>query len=157
MSRLPRLDASGCELDAIVIQEDSLVPPEIVAPVKSGAMVVVQDPLALSEFATALIHGPDFYDVSNVDGSNLLVSIAAEGANGDCKTLSCTANIIAACLTELQVKGSDGSVIACMSACAAFDQPWYCCTGNFSTPKKYPPTSYTPDFSRISALVLIGL
>ena len=88
----------------------------------------------------------DFYDVSLVDGFNLPVSVATQGGSGDCQTSTCPANVNAVCPTELQVKGSDGSVIACKSACTAFNEPQYCCTGAFNTPQTCPPTNYSKIF-----------
>ncbi|KAG6625052.1 thaumatin-like protein 1 [Carya illinoinensis] len=103
-------------------------------------------PASLVEINIAENGGKDYYDVSLVDGFNLPVSVATQGGTGDCKTSSCPANVNAACPAELQVKGSDGSVLACKSACTAFNQPQYCCTGDFSTPDKCPPTNYSKIF-----------
>ncbi|KAK7830773.1 thaumatin-like protein 1 [Quercus suber] len=33
----------------------------------------------------------------------------------------------------MAVRGYRGRVIACKSACLAFNQPQYCCTGNYGT------------------------
>ncbi|GMY24953.1 thaumatin-like protein 1 [Fagus crenata] len=84
--------------------------------------------------------------VSLVDGFNLPVSVATQGGSSECKTSSCAANVNVACLAELQVKGPDGSVLACKSACIAFNQPQYCCTGAFNTPQTCPPTNYSKIF-----------
>ncbi|KAL2323180.1 hypothetical protein Fmac_027559 [Flemingia macrophylla] len=49
-----------------------------------------------------------------------------------------------ACPAELQVKGSDKKkVIACKSACLAFGDDPYCCTGRYNTPEKCAPTRYS--------------
>lgn len=90
--------------------------------------------------------GQDFYDISLVDGFNIPVSVAPQGGSGDCRSTSCSANVNAVCPTELAVQGSDGSVIACKSACVAFNQPQYCCTGSFSTSDTCPPTNYSMIF-----------
>ncbi|XP_028791004.1 thaumatin-like protein 1b [Neltuma alba] len=103
-------------------------------------------PATLIELFVSPNGGQDFYDVSNVDGFNLPMSIAPQGGTGDCKPSSCPANINAACPNELKVAGSDGSVIACKSACTAFNQPQYCCSGEFNTPEKCPPTQYSKMF-----------
>lgn len=103
-------------------------------------------PASLVEFNIAANGGQDFYDVSLVDGFNLPVSVAPQGGNGDCRPSSCPANVNAVCPAELQVKGSDGSVIACKSACTEFNQPQYCCTGANSTPQTCPPTNYSMIF-----------
>ncbi|KAK7345481.1 hypothetical protein VNO77_16085 [Canavalia gladiata] len=91
----------------------------------------------------------DFYDVSNVDGFNVRVSVTPQGGTGDCKTSSCPADINANCPAELQVKrNSDGEVIACKSACLAFNQDQYCCRGNYDKPDTCPPTNYSQFFSQ---------
>ncbi|XP_059463524.1 thaumatin-like protein 1 [Corylus avellana] len=103
-------------------------------------------PASLVEINIAAKGGQDFYDVSLVDGFNLPVAVATQGGTGDCKRSSCAANINAVCPAELQVKGSDGKVAACKSACAAFNQPKYCCTGSFNKPETCPPTNYSKIF-----------
>ncbi|XP_059442422.1 thaumatin-like protein 1 [Corylus avellana] len=103
-------------------------------------------PASLVEINIAANGGKDFYDVSLVDGFNLPVSVTTQGGNGDCQPSSCPANVNDVCPTNLQVKGSDGSVIACKSACAAFNQPQYCCTGANNTPETCPPTNYSMIF-----------
>ncbi|XVF76349.1 hypothetical protein PTKIN_Ptkin13bG0259500 [Pterospermum kingtungense] len=103
-------------------------------------------PVSLAEFTVeAPINGKDFYDVSLVDGFNLPVSIVPQGGLG-CKPLTCSGNINPVCPLELQVKGSEGSVVACKSACLALNQPQYCCTGSFGTPETCPPTNYSNIF-----------
>lgn len=77
------------------------------------------------------------------------VSITPKGGSGStCKTDSCTGNVNAVCPSQLQVKGSDGSVIACKSACEAFNQPQYCCTGAYSKATTCKPTSYSMIFKK---------
>ncbi|KAK9921063.1 hypothetical protein M0R45_029595 [Rubus argutus] len=105
-------------------------------------------PATLVEINIAANGGQDFYDVSLVDGFNLPMSVAPQGGNapGDCRSSSCPANVNAVCPADLQVKGSDGSVIACKSACVAFNKPEYCCTPPNETPDKCPPTDYSKIF-----------
>ncbi|KAI4349083.1 hypothetical protein L6164_009722 [Bauhinia variegata] len=105
-------------------------------------------PATLIEITVAANGGQDFYDVSNVDGFNVPMSVAPQGGTGDCKPSSCPANINAVCPADLQVKGSDGSVIACKSACLAFNKPEYCCTGDHDKPETCPPTSYSQIFEQ---------
>ena len=105
-------------------------------------------PASLVEITVAANGGQDFYDVSNVDGFNVPISITPQGGSGTCKTSSCPADINAACPAELQVPGSDGKVIACKSACVAFNQDQYCCTGDHSTPATCPPTNYSQFFKQ---------
>ena len=105
-------------------------------------------PASLVEISIAARGGTDFYDVHLVDGFNLPVSVATRGGTGKCKASSCPANVNAVCPAKLQVKGSDGSVLACKSACIAFNQPQYCCTGPFRPPKSCPPTNYSRIFKQ---------
>ncbi|KAK7847005.1 thaumatin-like protein 1a [Quercus suber] len=82
------------------------------------------------------------------DGFNLPISVATQGGSGDCRASSCPTNVTMACPTELQMKGSDGRVLACKSACTAFNKPNYCCTGTFNTPQTCPPTDYSRLFKQ---------
>ncbi|KAL4346738.1 hypothetical protein GQ457_17G010220 [Hibiscus cannabinus] len=103
-------------------------------------------PASLIELTLAANGGKDFYDVSLVDGFNLPLSISPQGGSGGCSATSCPANVNAACPPELQIKGSDGGVIACKSACLAFNQPQYCCTGAYGSPDTCHPTQYSKIF-----------
>ncbi|XP_021820309.1 glucan endo-1,3-beta-glucosidase-like [Prunus avium] len=103
-------------------------------------------PATLAEFNIPAGRGQDFYDVSLVDGFNLPMSVTPHGGTGTCKTGSCPANVKAVCPSELQKKGSDGSVVACLSACVKFGTPQYCCTPPHETKEKCPPTHYSQIF-----------
>ncbi|KAI4333352.1 hypothetical protein L6164_018178 [Bauhinia variegata] len=103
-------------------------------------------PVSLAEFTLAANGGKDFYDVSLVDGFNLPLSITAQGGSESCNSTSCPANVNNVCPQNFAVKGSDGSVLACKSACLALKKPEYCCTGAFDTPQKCPPTNYSKIF-----------
>nr|AFK46929.1 unknown [Medicago truncatula] len=103
-------------------------------------------PATLVEITVASNGGQDFYDVSNVDGFNVPMSVTPQGGSGDCKSSSCPANINSVCPAELQLKGSDGSVVACKSACLAFNTDQYCCRGSFNTEATCPPTNYSEIF-----------
>ncbi|XP_055961490.1 thaumatin-like protein 1 [Mercurialis annua] len=102
-------------------------------------------PASLAEFTLAPNSGTDFYDISLVDGFNLPLSITPRGGSG-CQSSSCPANVNGVCPPELAVKGADGGVVACKSACLALNQPQYCCTGSFGTPETCPPTNYSKVF-----------
>ncbi|PQM37707.1 putative allergen Pru du 2.01A [Prunus yedoensis var. nudiflora] len=103
-------------------------------------------PATLVEITIAANGGQDFYDVSLVDGFNLPMSVAPQGGMDECKASSCPADINKVCPAELQVKGSDGSVIVCKSACVAFNEPKYCCTPPNDKPETCPPTDYSKLF-----------
>nr|WIL60103.1 nodulation protein [Melilotus officinalis] len=105
-------------------------------------------PATLAELHVEANGGQDYYDISNVDGFNVPMSIAPQGGTGDCKPSSCPANINDVCPAELQMKGSDGKVVACKSACVAFNQPQYCCTAEFNSPDKCKPTQYSDIFEK---------
>ncbi|KAM7255198.1 hypothetical protein ACFE04_020439 [Oxalis oulophora] len=103
-------------------------------------------PASLIEFTIAPNGKPDFYDVSLVDGFNLPVSATPQGGSVGCKPTSCPADINAVCPSELVLKGGGGRVIGCKSACLAFNQPEYCCTGAFGTPDTCKPSKYAQIF-----------
>ncbi|POO00823.1 Thaumatin [Trema orientale] len=102
-------------------------------------------PATLIELTIEANGGQDFYDVSNVDGFNIPASVAPQGGRGDCKRSTCPVNINAVCPAELQVK-SGNDVVGCLSACAKFGDPKYCCTGPFDKPETCPPTNYSKIF-----------
>ncbi|XP_020416932.1 thaumatin-like protein 1 isoform X2 [Prunus persica] len=103
-------------------------------------------PALLVELTLATNGGQDFYDVSLVDGFNLPIMLAPQGGYGDCNSTSCASNVNTVCPPKLSVKGSDGSVIGCKSACMALNQPQYCCTGAYGSPDTCPPTNYSKIF-----------
>lgn len=81
-------------------------------------------PVTLSEFMLNWDAGKDFYlHASNVNGFNFPVSIESE--NSACRTSSCTANLNEGCRAVHEVKGPDGAIVGCSSACAAFNRPEY--------------------------------
>ncbi|XP_040382628.1 thaumatin-like protein 1b [Oryza brachyantha] len=94
----------------------------------------------------------DYYDVSLVDGYNLpVVAVpqgSATGGGGACATTGCTADLNLSCPKELQVDGGGGggTTVACRSACEAFGQDQYCCSGAYATPATCRPTAYSGMF-----------
>ncbi|XP_031285879.1 thaumatin-like protein 1b [Pistacia vera] len=102
-------------------------------------------PASLVEIKFQSDDGQDYYNLSLVDGFNLPVAVAPENGSGSkCVKATCSANVNAACPAELQVKGTDGSVIACKSACEQFKDPKYCCTEAYAD--NCPPTNYATIF-----------
>lgn len=73
------------------------------------------------------------------------IGVRPSGGTGDCQYAGCVADVNARCPQELQVVNSR-KVVACMSACAAFNKPEFCCTDNHSTPETCPPTDYSRIF-----------
>jgi len=106
-----------------------------------------QPPATLAEFTLNGAGGLDFFDVSLVDGYNLPLLIEPRGATGggNCMVTGCMADLNAACPTELKVMSS-GSGVACKSACEAFGDPQYCCSGAYATPDTCKPSSYSQFF-----------
>eukprot|EP00884_Botryococcus_braunii_P008283 jgi/Botrbrau1/17456/Bobra.0054s0045.1 len=115
-------------------------------------------PATLAEFAIfapgyapdGFTYDLDGYDISNVDGFNLPLSITPKGNFKPdpsrpywCLAPACRTNINAICPPELQLKNAQGAVVACKSACVAFNQPQYCCIGAYGKPETCPPTSYS--------------
>ncbi|MCI11774.1 pathogenesis-related protein 5-like, partial [Trifolium medium] len=87
------------------------------------------------------------YDVSLVDGYNVGMGVSANGGTGDCQYAGCVADLNGVCPAELRVNdGSSGSVVACKSACLAFNTEEFCCTGAHATPQTCSPTHYSEIF-----------
>ncbi|KAL1557167.1 pathogenesis-related thaumatin-like protein 3.5 [Salvia divinorum] len=104
-------------------------------------------PVSLAEFTIGSgAAGKDFYDVSLVDGYNVGISVQASGGTGDCQSAGCVSDVNANCPKELQVVDGAGAVVACRSACAAFETPEFCCTGAHATSATCGPTSYSDIF-----------
>ncbi|KAL4364275.1 hypothetical protein GQ457_04G039180 [Hibiscus cannabinus] len=89
----------------------------------------------------------DFYDVSLVDGYNIAMSIIPFKGKGKCSYAGCVSDLNLMCPAGLQVRSRDKKrVVACKSACFAFNSPRYCCTGNFGNPESCKPTAYSKIF-----------
>ncbi|KAE9606633.1 hypothetical protein Lal_00026211 [Lupinus albus] len=104
-------------------------------------------PATLAEFTLNGAGGLDFYDVSLVDGYNLPISVEPQGGTGagNCTATGCVEDLNAGCPTELTVVNGEESV-ACKSACEAFGDPQYCCSGAYATPETCKPSSYSQFF-----------
>ncbi|CAN1126827.1 Pathogenesis-related thaumatin-like protein 3.5 [Linum perenne] len=106
-------------------------------------------PVSLAEFTIAAGPGEkDFYDVSLVDGYNVGVGVkpVGSGALGDCRYAGCMTDLNAGCPPELRVVEAGGAVVACKSACEAFNAPEFCCTGDHATPQTCSPSQYSVMF-----------
>ncbi|XP_019705533.1 thaumatin-like protein 1b isoform X1 [Elaeis guineensis] len=104
-------------------------------------------PATLIEITLGTNGGKDFYDISLVDGFNVPASMAPMGGKGDCKVTSCPTDVNEVCPEELRVAEGDGTgVVACKSACEAFGDPRYCCTGTYGGPNTCKPTNYSKVF-----------
>ncbi|KAL9393920.1 hypothetical protein Peur_013205 [Populus x canadensis] len=105
-------------------------------------------PATLAEFTLNGADGLDFYDVSLVDGYNLPMLITPQsGTGGNCTATGCVVDLNNACPNELKVIDSgNGENLACRSACDAFGDPEYCCSGAYATPDACKPSSYSQFF-----------
>ncbi|XP_058073839.1 thaumatin-like protein [Magnolia sinica] len=89
---------------------------------------------------------PNFYDVSLVDGYNLPVTVTTKPVRPNCSISGCEKNINVLCPQELQVLDGNGAVVACKSACLAFDLDMFCCRNAYGTPEKCKPNTYSKVF-----------
>ncbi|KAK6946407.1 Thaumatin family, partial [Dillenia turbinata] len=97
-------------------------------------------PATLVEFTLNGDKNLDFYDVSLVDGYNLPVLIVPRGGiGGGCAATGCLVDLNSACPNELRV----GDGMACKSACEAFGEDQYCCSGSYSTPETCSPSAFS--------------
>nr|GMD94444.1 thaumatin-like protein 1B [Ipomoea batatas] len=104
-------------------------------------------PATLAEFTLDGHGGLDFYDVSLVDGYNLPMLVVPQGGTGDnCTSTGCRVDVNGLCPSALKVTSSAGESVACKSACEAFGDPQYCCSGAYGTPDTCKPSSYSQMF-----------
>ncbi|CAI9110941.1 OLC1v1011051C1 [Oldenlandia corymbosa var. corymbosa] len=109
-------------------------------------------PATLAEFTLNGAGGLDFYDVSLVDGYNLPMLVVPQGggSGGNCTATGCVSDLNAGCPSDLKMIGTGtnvaGECVACKSACEAFGDPRYCCSGDYSTPQTCGPSSYSEYF-----------
>jgi hypothetical protein len=89
-------------------------------------------PATLAEY-TLNNNGPDYIDISLVDGFNVPMSFQCGG-----KGPSCKADVNAKCPAALKVPGG------CASACEKLGGDTYCCRGPYTD--KCPPTDYSRFF-----------
>lgn len=102
-------------------------------------------PATLAEFtigSSTSTSTQDFYDVSLVDGYNLPMAVEAKGGSGACGLTGCVSDLNRSCPAELRV----GEGQACKSACEAFGNPEYCCSGAFGSPATCKPSVYSEMF-----------
>ncbi|RWW32846.1 hypothetical protein GW17_00002473 [Ensete ventricosum] len=90
---------------------------------------------------------PSFYDVSVVDGYNLPIAVSTKPARPKCWVGGCTKSINSVCPQELQVLDHGGAaVVACKSACLAFDLDVFCCRNSYGKPETCKPSMYSAMF-----------
>ncbi|XP_051124356.1 thaumatin-like protein 1b [Andrographis paniculata] len=104
-------------------------------------------PATLAEFTLDGDAGKDFYDVSLVDGYNLPMLVVPQGGSGvNCTNTGCLADLNGACPSELRVMSATGEGVACKSACEAFREDQFCCSGAYGTPDACKPSQYSQMF-----------
>ncbi|XP_062201380.1 thaumatin-like protein 1b [Phragmites australis] len=115
-------------------------------------------PATLAEFTLDGSGGLDFFDASLVDGYNLPMVVtplsttgnaSGGGSSGKCAATGCAAELNGACPADLRVVATaaegDGPV-ACRSACDAFGDAQYCCSGAYGSPSACRPSVYSEFF-----------
>ncbi|GLT75313.1 hypothetical protein SLA2020_470470 [Shorea laevis] len=102
-------------------------------------------PTTLAEFTIGSSTAQDFYDVSLVDGYNLPMIIEPSGGSGTCQLTGCAKDLNRKCPDELRVGSGD----ACKSACEAFGNPEYCCSGAYASPATCKPSRYSEIFKSV--------
>ena len=115
-------------------------------------------PATLFEFTLNGYAGQDFYDVSNVDGYNIQMSVEVVSpspppAGGDptywCQNPACIKDLNSICPPELQEVDAAGKVVACLSACAKFNTDQYCCRGAYNSPQTCIAANWPVDYAAI--------
>ncbi|CAB04418.1 THaumatiN family [Caenorhabditis elegans] len=92
-------------------------------------------PASLAEFTLNGRAGQDFYDVSMVDGYNIPVFIQPHGVSGCHRAGGCVTDMNANCPGDLIVRGRDGRVVACKSACLKYQSDRECCRNEYNNPR----------------------
>ena len=111
-------------------------------------------PASLAEFTLGGSTGNDFYDVSFVDGFNVPMTVTpvggAQPTPGNiywCGVAGCGTDLNPNCPAALQEKDASGRIVACKSACEAFNTDQYCCRGAFGTAATCNPTNWPVDYA----------
>ncbi|KAF5740871.1 hypothetical protein HS088_TW11G00951 [Tripterygium wilfordii] len=99
-------------------------------------------PATLAEFTIGSGSTQDYYDVSLVDGYNLPMIIQPSGGSASCLATGCVTDLNRQCPDELRAGSGD----ACKSACEAFGNPEYCCSGAYGSPDTCKPSIYSEMF-----------
>ncbi|XP_044737461.1 pathogenesis-related protein 5-like [Chrysoperla carnea] len=109
-------------------------------------------PVSLAEITLKGWGGIDYYDISNVDGTNIPISMEPLGGQGDggqysCKKSQCAHNFNDDCPNELR-KEVNGRTVGCKSACTAFDTDEYCCRGAHDRPETCKSTDWPQNYPK---------
>jgi hypothetical protein len=111
-------------------------------------------PASLAEFTLGGSTGNDFYDVSFVDGFNVPMTVTpvggAQPTPGNiywCGVAGCGTDLNPNCPTALRTTDSSGRIVACKSACEAFNTDQYCCRGAYNTAATCNPSNWPVDYA----------
>ncbi|XP_038694441.1 osmotin-like protein [Tripterygium wilfordii] len=90
------------------------------------------------------------YGVSLVDGFNIPMTVTPHEGKGVCPVVGCKANLLDTCPDELKVRSpsGQGAVVACKSACEAFNTDEFCCRNNYNSPETCRGSSFSEFFKR---------
>lgn len=112
-------------------------------------------PASLAEFTLGGAMGNDFYDVSFVDGFNVPMTITpvggAQPTPGNiyfCGVAGCGTDLNPTCPAALQMKDAAGRIVACKSACEAFNTDQFCCRGAFGTAATCNPSNWPVNYAK---------
>lgn len=89
---------------------------------------------------------PSIFDVSVVDGYNLPISVSPKPSNPNCSIEGCRKNINSICPEKLRVSDQSGNIVACKSACLAFNRDEFCCRNAYMLPKTCNASKYSKIF-----------
>ncbi|KAJ3627199.1 hypothetical protein MTP99_014597 [Tenebrio molitor] len=108
-------------------------------------------PVSLAEITLKGWGNLDYYDISLVDGYNIRISLEPINGQGDgseysCRKCECAVNLLDSCPQELKVTNGEGAVVACNSACGAFNTDEYCCRGDHGTPETCKSSDWPVDY-----------
>jgi hypothetical protein len=112
-----------------------------------------EPPATLVEF-TLGGGGPDFYDISLVDGYNLPMAVAPmpggftprPGVANDCAAPACASDLDTSCPADLRFTDAAAKVVACLSACERYRTDDLCCAGAHNSPGTCPASAYSRVF-----------
>jgi hypothetical protein len=111
-------------------------------------------PASLAEFTLGGSSGNDFYDVSFVDGFNVPMTVTpvggAQPTPGNpywCGVAGCGTDLNLNCPSALRTTDSGGRIVACKSACEAFNTDQYCCRGAYATPATCNPNNWPVNYA----------
>jgi hypothetical protein len=79
------------------------------------------------------------------------MTVTPQSVGGNCTATGCVVDLNVGCPTKLKVVSSESdavrtTAVACKSACEAFGDPQYCCSGAYAIPDTCKPSAYSEFF-----------